>query len=195
MSLQQLMTDYGPLAVFLGAGFEGETAAFLGGVFAHRHLMAYWQVALAAAAGSFAADQIFFLAGRYASRLRFVQRFARQKAMTRVTGLLETYPNGFILAFRFIYGIRIISPVAIGLSKVTARRFFLLNLIAAAIWGTVITAIGYLIGDAVEEIFGRLRLHMHLMIALGVILAVVVAAGLAVRWRMSQAGDENAAGR
>jgi membrane protein DedA with SNARE-associated domain len=186
MSLQELMAQYGPLAVFIGAGAEGETAAFLGGVFAHRHLMPWWQAAVAAAAGSFVADQLFFLAGRYAAKLAFVQRFSRQKAMRRVTGLLETYPTGFILAFRFIYGIRIISPVAIGLSKVPALRFLLLNAIAAAIWGVVITAVGYLIGNAVEGIFGRLRLHMHLMVALGVILVVVIAAALAVRYGMNR---------
>lgn len=190
MSLQDLMAEYGPLAVFIGAGAEGETAAFLGGVLAHRHLMPWWQAAVAASAGSFVADQFFFLAGRYAARLAFVQRFSRQAAMQRVTGLLERYPTGFILAFRFIYGIRIISPVAIGLSKVPALKFLALNAIAAAVWGIGITAIGYLIGNAVEEVFGRLRLHRHLLVALGIILVVVIAAAVAVRYGMNRDGNK-----
>ncbi len=110
--------------------------------------------------------------------------------MQRVTGLLEKYPTGFILAFRFIYGIRIISPVAIGLSKVPALKFLVLNAIAALVWGIGITAIGYLIGNAVEEIFGRLRLHRHLLVALGVILVVVIAAALVVRYGMNREHDK-----
>lgn len=175
MSLEEFITQYGALAVFVGAGAEGETVAFLGGIFAHRHLMPYWQAAVAASLGSFVADQFFFLAGRYASRLRFVQTFTASDMMRRVTRLLETYPTGFILSFRFIYGIRIISPVAIGLSSVSALRFLALNLVAASIWGTVITAIGFLLGNVVEAVFGRLHLHIHLLIALAAV-AVLIAA-------------------
>ncbi len=48
--------------------------------------------------------------------------------------LLERHPTGFILAFRFLYGMRTISPVIIGLSGVPFRKFLLLNAIAAGIW-------------------------------------------------------------
>ncbi|MBN9031911.1 MAG: hypothetical protein BGO05_25510 [Rhizobiales bacterium 63-7] len=187
MTLSQLLTDYGAIAVFLGAAFEGETAAFLGGVLAHRGLVAYWQVALAAAGGSFAADQILFLAGRYASRLSFVRRFTAAPAMSRVTSWMETYPNAFIFAFRFIYGIRTVSPVAIGLSKVSGERFVAINLLAAICWGVSITAIGYVFGSAVEQMLGRLRLHEHLLIAVAFGLALVVFIALAVRRRLKPA--------
>jgi membrane protein DedA with SNARE-associated domain len=173
LSLEALISQYGPAAVFAGAALEGETAAFLGGVFAHRHLMAYWQAAVAAGFGSFAADQALFFAGRHAGRLAIVRRLMRGKAASRVSGLLEAHPNGFILAFRFVYGMRTVSPLAIGLSSVPAWRFFCLNLVAAIVWGIVITSVGYLFGNAVEAIFGRLRLHLHLFIALGVIAATV----------------------
>lgn len=183
MSLEALISQYGPAAVFAGAGLEGEAAAFLSGVLAHRHLMAYWQVALAAGLGSFTADQVLFFAGRYAGRLAIVKRFMRGKAASRVTGLLEAHPTGFILAFRFIYGMRTVSPVAIGLSSVPAGRFVFLNFISAIVWGIVITAVGYLFGNAVEALFGRLRLHLHLFIALGVIAAAIgIAIFLGRKW-------------
>lgn len=192
MSLQALISDYGPLAVFLGAGIEGETAVFLGGVFAHRQLFPFWQAAAAAALGSFVADQIFFYLARYARRLGFVQRLTRSSGIRRVNGMLEAHPHGFILAFRFIYGIRIASPVAIGLSSVPAPLFLVLNAIAAAIWALVITAIGYLFGDAVESLFGRLRLHVHLLIALAVVVAAVAISGWLVRRHWRKAGKQNA---
>jgi membrane protein DedA with SNARE-associated domain len=181
LSLETLISEYGVPAVFLGAAFEGETAVFLGGVFAHRHFMTWWEAATAATLGSFAADQAWFFAGRYANRLAFVQRFLKTDAASKVSRLLEAHPTGFILSFRFIYGMRTVSPVLIGLSSVPALRFVVLNFIAALVWGVLITTIGYLFGNAVEALFGRLRLHMHLLLILAPILAAVLIAVLVSR--------------
>ncbi|MEV4609616.1 DedA family protein [Neorhizobium sp. LMR1-1-1.1] len=176
-----MISQYGVLAVFLGAAFEGETAVFLGGVFAHRHFMSWWEAATAAAIGSFAADQAWFFAGRYANRLALVQRFLKTDAAQKVSQLLEAHPTGFILAFRFIYGMRTVSPIAIGLSSVPALRFVILNFIAAVVWAVLITSIGYLFGNAVELLFGRLRLHLHMLIAIAAIAVILAALAYLIR--------------
>lgn len=184
--LEKLIGEYGVLAVFFGAAVEGETAAFLGGIFAHRQLIPYWQVALAACLGSFAADQFFFLSGRYATKWSYVQKLLGSEPIARVTRLLEAHPTGFILAFRFIYGIRTISPVAIGISSVSTRRFVILNAIAALIWGILITAIGFAAGGAVEALLGRLQLHLHLLIALAFVAILVPVSAYAFRREMAR---------
>lgn len=173
MTLELLIAKYGLLAVFLGAGLEGETMAILGGVFAHRHFMSYGEAALAAAAGSFTADQLFFFTGRHAKRWSRLQKIVESPAFQRANQLLERHPAGFIFAFRFIYGLRTISPVAIGMSRVPATTFMAVNALAAAIWGTLFVTIGYLFGQGIEQIFGRLPLHHHLLIA-------IAAAGLLI---------------
>ncbi len=183
-SLEHLISQYGVLAVFLGAAFEGETAVFLGGVFAHRHFMSWWEAATAAAIGSFAADQAWFFAGRYANRLALVQRFLKTDAAQKVSQLLEAHPTGFILAFRFIYGMRTVSPIAIGLSSVPALRFVILNFIAAVVWAVMITTIGYLFGNAVEMLFGRLKLHLHMLIAIAAIAVILAALAYVIRRQM-----------
>ncbi len=181
--LEALISEYGIWAVLIGAGAEGEAVAFLGGVLAHRGLLVYWQVAAAAALGSFLADQLFFFIGRHAARFRFVERLERTRAMRRATGLLERYPVGFILSFRFIYGMRIISPLLISRTSISALRFLMLNGLAAALWGTAITAIGFLFGNAVEVLFGHLRLHIHLLIALAALVAGIAATAMVARAR------------
>ena len=182
--LEHWIVDYGAIAIFLGAALEGETAAFLGGVLAHRHLLPYWQAAAAACIGSFLADQAFFFAGRHASGWQVVQRALRSNALKRVTRLLEAHPTGFVLAFRFIYGMRTISPMVIGTTSIPALRFLLLNAIAALIWGILITAIGFLFGEAVHALFGRMRLHEHLLIAVAAVALLGPALWLIARhWR------------
>jgi membrane protein DedA with SNARE-associated domain len=175
LSFEPLIAHYGLIAIFIGAAIEGETVVFLGGVLAHRHLMPFWAVAVAASAGSFVADQIFFFTGRYARGFSQVQNVIKQPAFARVTGLIERHPIGFILAFRFIYGMRTISPIAIGASQIPAPLFVLLNALAAAVWGPVIAGIGYVFGNEVEQLFGRLPLDKHLIVAAGTVLVVLVA--------------------
>jgi membrane protein DedA with SNARE-associated domain len=194
LSLETLISQYGVLAVFLGAAIEGETAVFLGGVFAHRHFMAWWEAATAAALGSFAADQVWFFAGRYANRLAFVQRFLKTDAAQKVNRLLEAHPTGFILAFRFIYGMRTVSPIAIGLTSIPAHRFVVLNFIAAVVWGALITTIGYLFGNTVEALFGRLRLHMHLFLAVAAAAVMLGVAIVLTRRALRSASDHHDAG-
>jgi membrane protein DedA with SNARE-associated domain len=192
LSLEDLISHYGVLAVLLGAALEGEAAVFPGGVFAHRGFMPVWQVAAVAALGSFAADQAWFFAGRYANRLSIVRRFMGKPVALKVSRWLEAHPTAFILSFRFIYGMRTVSPIMIGLSSISAGRFVALNFVAAVVWAILITAVGYLFGDAVEALVGRLRLHLHLLIAVVVVLAFIAAIVLASRrWSKSGAAQPN----
>lgn len=187
--LEGLIAKYGLFAVLVGSGIEGETVAFLGGLSAHRHLLPFWGVACAAAIGSFIADQLFFFLGRRASGSPRVQRLTSKHAAQKVKALLERHPTGFILAFRFIYGMRTISPVVIGLSSVAARKFVMLNGLAALVWGIVISGAGYLFSGVIEALLGRLQLNIHLFI--GLLIAVGLGGILMIlSWRkMNAAGD------
>jgi membrane protein DedA with SNARE-associated domain len=171
--LEHLISYYGPIAVFVGAVFEGETAAFLGGVFAHRGLMPYWAAAVAAILGSWVGDQALFYAGRYADRFSIIQRIMHAQKAQRVKSLLAAHPDGFIFSFRFILGMRMISPVIIGLSGVSPMRFFVLNLAAALVWGVTVTGCGYLFGNAIEAAFGHLGLNAVFFFAVGIIAAAL----------------------
>jgi membrane protein DedA with SNARE-associated domain len=174
MTIELLIARYGLLAIFLGAAFEGETMVILGGVFSHRHLMTYWGAAATACAGSFIADQTLFFTGRYARHYPRIRKIIEKPAFARVTHLLERHPTGFIFAFRFIYGLRTISPVAIGMSDVSAIKFVLINAAAALVWGSLFTGIGYLFGQGIEQTFGHLPLHRHVLIAAGIVIALLL---------------------
>ncbi|MBX4955950.1 DedA family protein [Rhizobium lentis] len=180
MSIEALIENYGLLAIFLGAAFEGETAAFLGGVISHRGQLPYWSASLAAVAGSFAGDQFWFFAGRYAAQWALVRRLMEKPALARVTRLLEKYQTGFILAFRFLVGLRTISPIVIGTTGIATGKFVVLNAAAALVWGQLFTALGYLFGHGIQQTLGHLPLHRHLLIAVAAA-AVVAGASLVFR--------------
>nr|WP_314467482.1 DedA family protein [uncultured Novosphingobium sp.] len=189
MSIAALIARFGLPAVALGAAVEGETVVMTGGLIAHQGLMPLSGVMAAAAIGSFVADQFFFLLGRRFRMHRLVRKVTERKAFARVLKLLERYPTGFILAFRFLYGLRTISPIAIGTSNIPARRFVALNALAAAVWGVVIAGIGYSFGQVVELAFGHLRRFGHVALAVFALVAVATALTLLFRRRLSRAID------
>ena len=187
MSIEAIVARYGLAALFVGAGLEGETAVITGGLLAHEGLLSLPGAAAVAVIGSFTADQLFFAAGRRFRDRAAVQRVMQRPAFARALRLLERRPVGFILAFRFLYGFRIVSPVAIGTSRVPFSTFLPLNMVAATVWGLTFTGVGYLFGNGLAELLGRLRpSRATLGIAAAVVLGVGAVVALAVaarRWR------------
>lgn len=155
--LQQLIEQYGYLAVLVGTFFEGETVLVLGGFAAQHGFLRLDLVMLVAFIGSFCGDQLWFLLGRRYGRRWLARRPLMAERAARVTRLLDRNATLFILGFRFVWGLRTVSPMAIAISNVSPLRFFVLNLIAAAIWAVAVGLLGYLFGHAVEVALGHLR--------------------------------------
>ncbi|KKC23754.1 membrane protein [Sphingomonas sp. SRS2] len=166
MDFGQLVSDIGPWAIALGAGFEGETAAIAGGVMAHRNIFPLAASWLACAFGAFVADELFFQIGRRFRDRPFVVHVRQKPAFAKAVAFIERYPNAYILIFRFLYGLRTVSPIAMGLTGVSIQRFATLNAIACLLWSALYTAIGYWFGPTVDRILITLTPYKtELMIA------------------------------
>ena len=155
-----------------------------GGILAHRGLLSLPLAMLAAGLGSYAADQAWFYAGRRFRDHRWIAAARARPAFARAVAAFERHPNGFIFAFRFLYGLRTVSPIAIGSTQVSARRFALVNAASAACWAIMFTGIGYMFGHGVEQLLGRLFALRHLWWTVGALLAIGIAFG---GWRWYKA--------
>jgi len=197
VGIEAVVARWGLAALFVGAGLEGETAVVTGGLLAHEGLLSLPAAAACAVAGSFTADQLFFAAGRRFRDRPLLRRVIARPAFARALRTFERHPVGFILAFRFLYGLRTVSPVAIGTSRVPLATFLPLNLIAATVWGLLFTGVGYLFGNWLAEMLGRLKPGRAELGTVGAVLllgAGVVALGVAAWrwWRADDAGSERA---
>lgn len=157
MSLTDLLTQYGYFALFAGCLLEGETLLLLAGLAAHGGYLSFPVVVLVAFVGGTLGDQIgFFIGRRYGAAL--LGRWENLEApAARVRGLIERHAGLVIVGVRFMYGLRLIGPVAIGMSEVSARRFVVFNLIGAAIWAVGISSAGYVFGHAIEWLIADLE--------------------------------------
>ena len=153
--MEEFLRQYGPIGIFLGAGFEGQTALIVGGILARQQILQLWLVLVCATAGSGLVDHLLFVAGRRFRTHRWVVRATQQVAFARALTFIEKYPTSYILAFRFIFGLRVASPIAIGVSQVPTWRFAVLNIAGAVIWATAFTLAGFVFGEAIHNLLGK----------------------------------------
>src|SRR5258706_9624005 len=153
--MEEFLRQYGPIGIFLGAGFEGQTALIVGGILARQHILQLWVVLACATAGSGIVDHLLFVAGRRFRAHRWVARATQQVAFARALNFIEKFPISYILAFRFIFGLRVASPIAIGVSQVPTWRFTVLNILGAVIWAGAFTMGGFIFGEAIHDLLGR----------------------------------------
>lgn len=172
MALEALIARFGLVAIFAGAGIEGETALIVGGVLAHQQLLSLPGVVIAGALGSCSADQAFFLIGRHFRDRPWVEKFLAKPGAERALATLERHPTGFILGFRFLYGLRTVSPIAVGTSDIPRTRFLALNALAATLWALLFTAIGYGLGGSLGGYLHRPTALVPVLIGLLLILGV-----------------------
>jgi membrane protein DedA with SNARE-associated domain len=170
MSIPSLVASYGYLAVFAGAMVEGETFLLLGGFAAHQGYLSFPLVALAGMGGGLLGDQIYYRLGRRFGP-RLPQRFPRlAPGIEKMGRLLRRHANIIVLSLRFLYGLRTVGPMAVGMSGIPPLRFLLLDGAGAVLWATATTAAGYLFGQTLEWLMADLKRH-ELAIMAGAALA------------------------
>ncbi|MBZ9967613.1 DedA family protein [Mesorhizobium sp. BR1-1-2] len=181
-AIHHFIEQYGLIAVFLGCVAEGESAAILGGFFAHQHIFILWQTVVVAALGAFAGDTCFFILGRSFADHRYVVGLRKRPGFRRAYRLLNTHPNIFVLSNRYVYGMRLVGGIAAGLSNIAAPRFIVLNAISSAVWAVLFSTIGYVFGLGAEHFIGQALLrHERILVGLAIGLAVAVFAWLIAR--------------
>lgn len=155
--LEQLLQDFGYLALLVGTFFEGETILVLAGFLAYREYLNIELVIVTAFCGSYAGDQLWYFLGRRHGR-KILERRPRWHAMSeKALRYFRKHPDLWVLGFRFVYGLRTVMPVAIGLSGYHPLRYLILNGIGAAVWATALGFAAFHFGAVLEGALGNLK--------------------------------------
>ncbi|MGJ8713386.1 DedA family protein, partial [Pantoea agglomerans] len=90
-------------------------------------------VVLAAMGGGIVGDQLLYWVGRRRGT-QILRRFKKhQDKVVKANRLIKRRPSLFVIGVRFMYGFRLIGPIIIGASRLNHMKFFILNVIGAAI--------------------------------------------------------------
>ena len=182
-AMEQLLHQYGYLLIFLGTLVEGETLLMLGGYFAHRGYLDLGGVVATSFIAAVCGDQLFFHLGRGHAK-GLLARFPRLRDKVNLAlHRVERHQVKVVLTMRFLWGLRIALPVALGLTSMSARKFFWLNLLSAAVWSCAFALIGFGASRVVARIVDDLH-HYEKWIAVGLLLVAVLV--LWLRWHGSR---------
>ncbi len=141
---------YGYAGIVAGSFLDGETSVVLAGIASGNGLLSLPIVVALAAGINLAWDQFYFWLGRrYGTAL--VDRYPRIRPRTeRVARLLTRHQNLFIVAMRFMVGLRVAGPIALGMCGIRPLIFTVLNALGALLWALVFTGCGFLIAKGID---------------------------------------------
>lgn len=84
--------------------------------------------------------------------LEGIRKHRRKLALAHM--LMKKYGSWIILFQKFVYGLKTLIPIAIGLTKYDFKKFLVLNILSSAVWALVIGLGSYYFGGALVKVAG-----------------------------------------
>lgn len=172
----QLFEQWGYYIVFFGSLVEGESIMIPASIAAYFGHLNIFKIMLVAFIGTLIADQGLYYLGRFYGKNILKKLPKLEKPAEKAFKLLHEWDYKFILSMRFIYGIRIVSPIVVGISGYPPSRFVPLNILAAFLWALISGTIGYCLGSVIEVI-GYAVVERYLLIFSLSLLTIVITVG------------------
>ena len=169
-----LLHDYGYWTILVWTFLEGETVVIIAGILAQQGYMDPKLIALCAFCGSCTSDQIMFLLGKYKGRA-VLARFPRlARNADRAEHLIRKYETPLILGFRFVYGVRNVTPIMLGVNRVNHLKFLALNILGAGVWALTFTWGGFFFGKLFERfMYEASHMAFYVLAAAAMIVSLV----------------------
>jgi membrane protein DedA with SNARE-associated domain len=185
----QFIEAYGYLAVFVGSILEGETILVLAGFSVSLGYLEATTVFLLAVAGGMLGDATYYFLGRrYGPRV--IRRFpGLRRVRARAVLFLRRWGRFAAFMTRFAYGLRIVLPMMMGAARMRPALFFTFNFMGAVSFAALYLTLGFLFGEAMEELLGRVRPYER-WIVLGLILTGVTL-WIARKWRLYRTAERD----
>lgn len=172
--LESLISQFGYPIILLGTFLEGEMILILGSFSAHLGYLSLKWVITCGFIGTVCGDQLYFFLGRKHGKAHLNKHPGWVPTVNRILTLVHRHQVILILGFRFLYGVRTITPFAIGMSEVSYIKFTLLNIIGAGIWAISIGVAGYYFGNAVESVIGHIKHYEIILMSTLIMMGMLI---------------------
>jgi membrane protein DedA with SNARE-associated domain len=161
-NLIHLLKEYGYIILFVWSIFEGETGLVMAGVLSHTGDMNLFASIVVAALGGFTGDQIYYYLGRLNKEWVLRELKAHRRKFAKAKLLLQKYGGWVIFIQRFIYGMRTIIPMTIGVLNYDPKKYAIINLISAFVWASITIIPSYIFGEEILELLKWLKHHFYI---------------------------------
>ena len=174
--MQDILTNlstYGYLILFLYSLGGGMVAIIGAGLLSFEGSMNLTLSIAIAAVANFIGDMILVYMGRYnkSSVMPYFKSHKRKLALAQI--LFKKYGDKIIFIKKYIYGLKTLVPLAIGLTKYSLVKFAIINAICAIIWAVSLGLLSYYAGEFISQLalyFGDksyiIKLFLFVLLAL-----------------------------
>ncbi|HET7272985.1 MAG TPA: DedA family protein [Rubrobacter sp.] len=157
-----LLIAHGYLVIIFGAALDnfglpasGDIVLLAGGLFANSGHLALPLVMLSGFAGAFISDNSVYWIGRIGGRplvhrilkVRFLHFLVHEKSLNRVERYFEAHGGKTVFVGRFGPGLRSMTPLFAGVTRMKYYRFLPYNLAAGVVWAVAYSLVGYVFGQ------------------------------------------------
>jgi membrane-associated protein len=190
-----LLVAHGYLVIIFGAALDnfglpasGDIVLFAGGLFANGGELALPLVMLSGFVGAFISDNSVYWIGRIGGRpmmyrilkMRFLHFLINERSLDKVGNYFETHGGKTVFVGRFGPGLRSMTPLFAGVSRMKYHRFLPYNLSAVIVWAVAYSLVGYIFGQYWDELLAVARSLGYGVIAL--VALMLIAYFLRRRW-------------
>ncbi len=183
-----LLIAHGYIVVFVGAALDnfglpasGDIVMFAGGFFANGGHAALPLVMLLGFLGATTSDNTIYWIGRHGGRplvtrilkVRLLSFLLDAKSLGKVERYFEEHGRKTVLMGRFGPGLRSMTPLFAGVSRMKYRYFLPYSLAAAAAWAIAGATVGYVFGEYWSELLAVARSVGYGFVALVALLIIL----------------------
>lgn len=159
--LIEWLREYGYVVLFFWSILEGEMGLVMGGIMTHTGDMNYFMAVFIAGLGGFTGDQLYFYIGRFNKGFIQEKLYRQRRKFAIAHVLLKKYGWPIIFIQRYMYGLRTVIPMAIGITKYSAKRYALINLLSAWVWAAITITPAYYFGEEILKVLAYAREHWY----------------------------------
>lgn len=144
--MEDFLDQYGYIALTVGTFFEGETAILVASSLIHRGLFEGPYTIFFGFAGSFISDWLYYIIGRLNGKY-FIEKRPKLKAkVAPVQHFFEENKIQILFSYRFLYGLRVIIPLVIGMSSIKPLQYLFYSVVSGVLWASTVGTVGYFVG-------------------------------------------------
>jgi membrane protein DedA with SNARE-associated domain len=162
--------------IFTSVVLEGEIALVTASMTAQTGIVNIYLVSAVAFIATLVTDWFFFFLGKYAGD-KVLHRFESLQKRTHIPMQWLRKKPGFVLFFyRYLYGLRIVSLLIIGMSKISVRKFLWISFLSILFWTILFSLIGFYIGELIAgllELFENISVYIAISILIAFLLLFI----------------------
>ena len=166
--MESIIQDWGYLALAMYSFGGGMLGLAVAAVFAFTGELNIYYVILVAFISNFIGDQFLFTIARNNKEQAKEMMKKHENKIQIAHNMMTKYGWLTIILQKYIYGIKTLIPLIIGITEYNKTKFMIFNLIGAVLWAIIVGLTAYFIGQIFIDTFSQYKNY-----ALVLILAIV----------------------